>query len=122
MLQDDHKKLIKKARDEYRKIGYVECPAFDGEKVYFNRYGFRHLIRKGKKLREIDEQLERLALLKHAEAIIRNSRNFKDFNKNNIGESADFWSLVHYINKTKITVIIRQIKGGHKHFFSIMKG
>lgn len=122
MLQDDHKDLIKKAKEEYRKIGYVECPAFDNEKVYFNRHGFRHLIRKGKKLREIDEQIERIKLLKYAQLIIENSYEFKDFNKNNFRDTADFWSLVYYINKTKITVIIRQIKGGHKHFFSIMKG
>jgi hypothetical protein len=127
MLNKKHRLLIKKAKKEYKKIGFVKCPAFNNERVYFTRHGFHHLIRKGKRLRKIDEQIKRLGLLKYAPLIISSSKGFKDFNKNKelnnekIKKSADFWSLSQIFNKIEIIVVIRQIKGSNKHFFSIMK-
>ncbi len=126
MYLESHRNFIKKCYEEYKKIGYVKCPAFGYEKVYFNRHGFRHLIRKGKKFREINEQIERLNLLKYASMVIDSSKHFKDYNKNKMlaikdqDESADFWSFIKIHNNVKIIAVVRQIKNGPKHFFSIM--
>ena len=55
MTPEDFKEFIKKAKKEYKKIGHVECPAFRGEKVYFNNDGFNHLVRKGAFVRPLYE-------------------------------------------------------------------
>jgi len=121
VLNNEHKLFIKKSKKTYNKIGYVICPALNNKKVYFNRHGFRHLIRKGKHLREISEQIERLNLIKYAPNIISTSIKIKEFNKNVTDETfADFWSFIKIINDKEIKVVIRQIKGKDKHFFSIM--
>ncbi|MES3031276.1 MAG: hypothetical protein V4697_02580 [Patescibacteria group bacterium] len=117
-----HKQFIKKHYAEYKKIGHVECPAFDGEKVYFNRHGFRHLVRKGHYLRDIEEQIERLQLLVHAPSVVGSSKKFRDFNKNKSEGNANFWSFIQTHQDIKIIVVVRQMKGGTKHFFSIMRG
>ena len=56
MPQENWKEYIKEAKEEYKNIGYVECPAFGGESVYFNNYGFKHLVYKGKNPRETTSQ------------------------------------------------------------------
>ncbi len=124
----NHKDFIKIYYIKYKKIGYVKCPAFNYEKVYFNKHGFRHIIRKGKKFREISEQIERLNLLKYAPIIIASSKNIKDYNKNSTSannkdqyKTADFWSFLQIHDDIKIIVVIRQVKDGPKHFFSIMR-
>jgi hypothetical protein len=120
-----HKELIHKYYEEYKQIGYVECPAFDHEKIYFLKRGFRHLIWKGVKLRSLDEQIDRLGLLKYAPIIIRTSKYYKDFNKNEISRSEEmsvnFWSFLQIHNGIEIIVLIRQINDKPKHFFSVMK-
>ena len=121
-----HKEFIKKSYEEYKKIGYIECLAFANEKVYFNKDGFRHLIRKGKDLREIKDQVERLDLLKYAPIILSESKTFDEYNKNkplhSIGKTnnVNFWSFIRIFNGIKVTLIVRQIKNNNKHFFSIM--
>lgn len=125
MSYHDHKKFIHKRYEEYKKIGYVECPAFNCEKVYFLKRGFRHLIWKGVKLRTVDEQIERINLLKYVPLILKTSKFFKDFNKNNIenntGVIIDFWSFSQIHNGIEIIVLVRQIGDKPKHFFSVMK-
>ncbi len=121
-----HKSYIKVAYEKYKKINYVECPAFTNEKVYFLKRGFRHLIWKGTKLRDIDEQIDRLSLLRYVPDILKSSNHFKDFNKNKLhnqqtGTRVNFWSFSGEYNQIKITVVIRQINDGPKHFFSVMR-
>ncbi len=41
-MDSDQKDLIKRHYEEYKKIGYIECPAFGNEKIYFKKKGFRH--------------------------------------------------------------------------------
>ncbi len=124
MLQNEHKDFIKEAREEYKKIGYVECPAFSGERIYFNRHGFRHLIWKDKDYREISEQVYRLSLLKYAPYILSNAKEFNDFNKNKVFKYQDnlvnFWSFADVVDNMKIIVVVRELAGKGKHFFSIM--
>ena len=125
MEYKEYREFVKESYESYKKIEYVECPAFNCEKVFFLKRGFRHLIWKGTKLRSIEEQMERLSLLKYADVIIKTSQNFKDFNKNKIlyksNSKIDFWSFNKVLNNDEIIVVVRQIQGNPKHFFSIMK-
>jgi hypothetical protein len=127
MYLHSHKEFVKKVYEEYKKIGYVECPAFPNEKIYFNQNGFRHLLRKGKKLREISAQVERLNLLKYVAKIINTSQSYVDYNKNKKDnpldqtKTSDFWSFKQRHDGLEIIVIIRQAKRGYKHFFSVMQ-
>ncbi len=111
MLQDDHRKLIKKAREEYKKIGYVECPALNDEKIYFTNKGFNHLIFRDGKFRSKKDQLRRLSLIKDSIDIIINS---KEYNKDR-GE--DFWSLSQKINNRLVTVVIFKLPSSDKKIF-----
>jgi hypothetical protein len=115
---------IIKFRQKYRSIGSIKCPAFSGEQVFFGRSGFNHLIRKGRKLRKSDEQIDRLELLSFAPYIIHVSKSFyghrKVRDKVNPEKLIKFWSFVRYgLLDRKITVIVRQSGNGKKEFYSI---
>ena len=110
-----------KAKEEYYKIGSVPCPAFNNELVYFNKYGFNHLIRKGKYPRDRKEQLKRILILPYSLSIIKNSKYVSEYRINNIKNVCGyFWSVQGNINGFFLRVVIRQINSGSKHFFSIM--
>jgi hypothetical protein len=111
MLQDDHRKLIKDAKEEYRMIGYVECPVLNNEKIYFTNKGFNHLIFRDGKFRPKRDQLRRLSLLKDSIDIIRNN---KEYNKDR-GE--DFWSLSKSINNKLVTVVVLKLPNSDKKIF-----
>jgi hypothetical protein len=102
------------------KIGYVKCPAFGNEKIYFTQAGFNHLLRKGRKLREKNDQIRRLTLVFHAPTILAVSTIVSSYERTYLRDSsADFWSFVGTRKEISITVVIRQLNGGRKHFFSI---
>jgi hypothetical protein len=115
------KEVIEKFRKEYKKIGYVECPAFSGEKIYFNKYGFNHLLRKGAVQRNEGEQTRRLCLLAQTKDIVFTSKNITEYTKSDKKHpSAEFWSFVKEYDNRIIKVIIRKVGNGNKHFFSVM--
>ncbi len=121
-----HKSFIKKHYEEYKKIGYVECPAFECEKIYFNKVGFNHLLWKGKKMRKPEEQTRRIKLISYAIQIISSSKSFAEYRENKIIlangsiSHAYFWSFSYYKNKREIRVIIRQTNNSRKYFMSVM--
>jgi len=55
MRDNNFRDFISKTKKEYKNIGYIKCPAFRNENIYFNRHGFNHLIRKERKLRDRKE-------------------------------------------------------------------
>jgi hypothetical protein len=117
------KSELNKFRQKYRSIGSVKCPAFSNEPVFFGRTGFYHLIRKGRKLRENEVQLDRLELLRFAPYILAISKSFEKFTKlesNSNPSEIKFWSFIRYgLIERKITVVVRQIGNGAKEFYSI---
>ena len=126
-MKETHAEFIEKARADYKKIGSIACPVFLGEKVYFNKYGFNHLIWKGKKMRPPIEQIRRLSLIQKAVEILRTGYNFESYrkmernsDKNKSISTAHFWSFKHTVKDEIITVIVRQTNKGSKHFFSVM--
>jgi hypothetical protein len=121
MINEQHKKFIDNARETYKKIGCVSCPAFNNEGVYFNRHGFNHLVRKGKNIRLIGKQVERINLIHYAVTILKETKSFNTYKTDAIkGYSAHFWSFNQTIGAIEIRVIVRQLGNGRKHFFSVM--
>jgi hypothetical protein len=109
----------REARECYFKIGRVWCPALN-DYITFNAVGFRHLVRKRGILRSTDEQLRRFSLILLAKDIIENpsAAIFHDKSIINI-RAANFWTLSMRHEDGIIKVIIRQLDGGAKHFFSV---
>ncbi len=121
MDQENWKEFLQKAKEDYYRIGSVPCPAFGGESVYFNRHGWNHLFRKGRKSRETKEQSSRIELVKYSEYILRRSSEIIEVRENiTNGHKAYFWAIKRYVDNKCIRIVIRKLNGGKKHFFSIM--
>lgn len=126
MKFNEHKEFIRKSYSKYRGIGYIECPAFDNEKIYFNKIGFNHLIWKGKKMRDPKEQRSRINLINHAIEIIEKCKIWTEYREdlkilgNGSVSNAKFWSLSGKIKNTKVKAIIRQTNDSRKYFLSVM--
>lgn len=106
----------KNAKARYAKIKSVPCPAFGGEAVAFNRSGIRHLIWKHGKPRLKSEQRRRFALLRYAPAVVLNSKTVVSYR---VQGRASFWLFQGKHRGKTISVIVRQLRGGKKHFYSI---
>lgn len=102
----------------YMSIGSVPCPAFDNEKISFNRRGFQHLLYKKGDRRKKSVQIERLSLLKKAVQVIRSSDKTVEYRRNG---NIQFWSLEGSSGDMNIVVVIAQIGNGSKYFLSVMK-
>ena len=121
----------KNRRDFYKNIGRAWCPALN-DYVAFTSAGLRHLIRKGGKRRSNSEQARRFLLLPYAKEIVESSAVEVVHGKDKIIRAdkrhgatvlirshADFWTLTKTYGDTAITVVVRQLAGKEKHFFSI---
>lgn len=126
MSQENHRHFVKTSLEQYRKIGHIECPAFDSEKIYFSKVGFNHLLWKGKEMRPVSEQKRRILLIESAIKILRNSDKFYEHrshsrqNFKGILSTADFWSFKSKAGTSSITVVVRQTNNGKKHFMSVI--
>ncbi len=113
--------FIKDARNTYKRIKSVSCPAFNYELIYFNKHGFNHLISKQRLLRSKNEQARRINLLPHAVILIESVHKICGYKKTVVDSSiGHFWTLKGNIEGKNIRVIIRQLNQGNKHFFSVM--
>ena len=123
----------KKTRGVYNAFGRAWCPAFN-EYVAFNNEGFRHLIWQQERQRSKKEQTRRFALLTHAKDIIEKTHEYAAYRveekvskakwygaKTKNVSRAQFWELNREIESRHISVIIRQVGNGKKHFFSIFE-
>ncbi len=108
---------IRKYKEKYYQIRFVVCSLLNNEKVYFNNHGFNHLIRKRGVKRYVWDIRRRLKLLKYAKQIIESQDALIEYRK----DVQEFWSLTKIIQKRKIKVVIRRIKEGKIHFFSIFE-
>jgi hypothetical protein len=126
-----YEKAKRQAKECYRKIGRVWCPALN-DYVTFNDAGFRHLIWRGKASRSRKEQTRRFSLLPHAPSIVSLSTTYIEYRKEQrrtttgswgtkrtLFSTVRFWKLVGENNGGKISVIIQQFSKGQKHFLSI---
>ncbi len=121
MPREDFKAFIQNAKAEYKKIGHIECPAFPDEKIYFTKRGFNHLLRKGRELRPVHQQIRRVFLLRHAAEILKESTTFFSHRTNKDSNSiVQFWSFKKYIDGSAIFVVVCQVDSDPKKFLSIM--
>jgi len=89
--------------------------------VYFNKYGFNHIIRKGRAVRSWEEQAARFRLIPLAVEIIkRETRTWGFRSTKRPGSTAHFYTLKGKIGTERVRVIIRRKNGGTLHFFSVM--
>jgi hypothetical protein len=112
--------LISTYKILYRSIGSIPCSYFDGERIFFNKAGFNHLIRKGKIIRAAADQNRRLALLKYCKEILGGSYISVE---SRIVEGKfriiKFWAFRARINGLSMKLIVRQFEGGAKQFLGI---
>jgi hypothetical protein len=116
-MRKNLKKFIENARVEYNKIGFVCCPAFNNEKIYFNREGFRHLLRPNGQLRYIPNLIRKIKLLSYAVEVIKISKTHKTYQK--FRDGLEMWSLEENVLGKKVTAIVRRDKQ-IRYFFSVM--
>ncbi len=122
MDQENWKEFLQKTKEDYYRIGSVPCPAFGGELVYFNKYGWNHFHHKGRLPRDIMELYKRIQLLKYVPQIISIVRNLADTSESVKDNSQiRFWAIHQKVDGLKIRIIIRQRNNGTKHFYSIME-
>ncbi|KKT28040.1 MAG: hypothetical protein UW12_C0009G0001 [Parcubacteria group bacterium GW2011_GWF1_43_9] len=120
------------AEQEYNKIAKVRCPYFD-DFVHFNTIGFEHLLfKEWNKTRTRVEQYMRLRLLKLAPAIITASHTLQDYDEKNVFvrqktnsqwtqkmKLVKYYGFVAIINEARIKIIVKEIVGGAKFFYSL---
>jgi len=132
--KENYRYVRKIAQDSYYRLGRIPGRKFNGEDVVFNNIGFRHLMWKGKKRRPKEEQITRFALIPHAVSIINDptaivirrrtiARQTIKWHgkKKTVISRAHFWAFTAHRDGKTITVIVRQVRKGEKHFFSIFE-
>lgn len=125
----------KRAKKIYSKIGRIPCPFFSGEMVAFNSRGFTHLLRSGSHRRPVSQRLIRLSLVEHVEAIVKNDNGdvtveFRQYeidrvvNRSGVKilekNPAKSWGFKTKIAGSEVKLVIVQVEGKQKEFFSIM--
>ena len=114
--------LIRAAQIEYDKIENTMSPAIENSLVRFNAIGFRHLIRKAR-MRSRAEQISRFNLIKYAPIIVGDPRVAVTYRQDIRidGRIVRYWALHKKIDGKRLSVIVRQVGNGEKHFYSIME-
>jgi hypothetical protein len=101
----------------------------------FNKSGFEHLVQKRGLQRPKSEQRRRFVLLPYIKDILQDKiviathEESKTLHITKIGGvrvaaviMAQFWRMVAVRDGKIIKIVIRQIKGREKHFFSVFEG
>ena len=132
MTKDSYRDIFIETKNFYSAIGVLLCPALENQPVHFNSIGFTHLMRKGKDLRPINDQMRRFVLLHYAPKVIQYGKKigYRIFQKKIVVKShkskkekmvtIQFWTLSLYIDSKQVKVIIIQEGNGQKNFLSIM--
>ena len=135
MKINDDKFIEIKSRAEnfYKLIGQIYCPYFR-EKINFNAKGLDHIKMKGwSKARNKNDQYMRLKLIDLAPEVVRLTHTLqgyaegKEFERKKINSRwENILTIVYYfefiavINGIRVKIIIKQLPGGEKFFWSII--
>ena len=112
---------VAKLKLEYYKIENIKCSVLLGEKVFFDKYGLRHLIRKDGHNRSVSQQRRRFELLRYCRHVLeRTDADIEYRISENYKSKAEFWGITASIDGRKIRVVLRKINGGKLIFLSIM--
>jgi hypothetical protein len=123
MISENWDEYLKNEEINYKKLGYVECPIFSHERVYFNDYGLNHLMYKDRIPRTKEEVRKRFGLLPYVSNILKNIKSVDSEEKSIRNQSiAYFWTIKHKVHDNlRVRIILRRLNNGTLHFFSIMK-
>ena len=122
-----------KAEEMYKTINVVYCPYFK-EKISFNSQGLQHLkFKRREKARSVDDQYMRFKLLYLAPVILKQSHTLqgiwetKKFERIRVHSRVDivlkpviYFEFIALINRNRVKIIVKQIDGGEKYFWSII--
>jgi hypothetical protein len=120
--------LIARYRTEYKKLRPINSEAI-GEKVYFNMFGFKHLIFKGKHRRESAAIFNRLVLIPLIAPVIYNCTEEKEIRIRKETIDGKKVAVIYYAleahvgrDSVRVRVVTRKVGTKGKHYFqSIMK-
>jgi hypothetical protein len=132
----DEKDLLKvknEAEKFYKEIGDIYCPYFK-EKIVFNAKGLKHLkFKSNRQARPGKDQYSRLKLIHLAPEILKQSRTLQgiwqikrfEVQKTNsrweqIMKDVTYYEFIAVIDTIRLKVIIKQVLGGEKHFWSVI--
>lgn len=93
-------------------------PAFDGEIVYITRAGWEHIAEDPKKSKM--DKLGRFFSLERAKTLLNTAANFQDYRKDPDGKT-EYWGFSAVVESVKIRVIVRSVRRGPKHFYSVIR-
>jgi len=117
----------------YSMIKNVKCPYFS-DNVSFDARGMAHLkFKTWNKTRLVKDQYMRFKLLKFAPEVIRKSHTLQEYCErknlerikiNNRWEkramNVYYYGFVAIVDEIRIKIIVKEIKGGEKYFWSII--
>lgn len=130
---EDFEKVKEEAEKFYATIVEVYCPYF-GEKIPFNAKGLKHLKFKSDQIaRPIIDQYSRLKLIKFVPEVLKLSKTLqglyeiKRFETQKINKRWEkvmkiviYYEFIAVINNVRLKVIIKEVRGGEKHFWSVV--
>lgn len=97
-----------------------KCPAFDGEIVHITREGWEHVVTTIRRTKM--DVLGRLFVLERTKKMLEESTTFQDYQKATDQKcKAEYWIFYGIVADVNIKIIVRSIKGGPKHFLSVVK-
>lgn len=119
-----------KVAREYKNIGSIYNPALKSN-IRFNSNGFYHLrYDNNRSERNKKVQLNKLRFFNEAVRSIKISTTIQEYrrldkiidSKRSIVEWFAFWTIISFVNKIRIKVIVRRVGGkdGQFHFWSVM--
>ncbi len=129
--------LVQEMKNYYYSLGEIYCPYFK-EKISFNAKGWGHLkFKSARRVRNIKDMYTRLKNIKFAPHIISLSYTLQEKQSKNILvdietrnrkervlKRADYYAFIAIVRdgniEKRMKVIIREIEGGQKHFWSII--
>jgi hypothetical protein len=125
---------LEKAEKDYKAIIKVKCPYLNNEDVHFNSEGFQHIFyKRGSIKREKSDQYIRLCLLPLAKKVISRSHTLQQFYEENRFERVQsnsqwksemklvkYYAFIAIINNALIKIIVKEIQGRNKNFYSII--
>ncbi len=131
--QEDFESTRSRADILYHSLAELYCPYLK-EKIFFNAKGWDHIRFKNRtRSRSPHDQYVRFKLLPLAIWVISNSHTLqglcstKAFESVNINSRRDnllkqvtFWEFMAVLDEVRIKVVIKQVEGGEKHFFSVI--
>lgn len=131
--EEDFSKIKEEAENFYIKIDRVYCPYFK-DKIIFNAKGLRHLkFKSDKQARSRADQYVRLKLIYLAPEILKNSCTLQGVWKTKLFQSQKtnsrwehamkdiiFYEFIAVIKNIRSKVIIKEVIGGEKYFWSII--